>query len=598
MKKIFVIFVISSLCGLVNAAPNALYHVSYTDTYFGGSTYIDNQSAFDGSIVLYPSGPVGNYADYVNTNQYASGDSLSFPYTIGKEGTIAMFMRVPTGCFYNYAGVFDTSGGGNEWESWFYSDGRVGFRAKNGSTTLTYNLKTNVGENVWFHIAYVWKQQTPDANKVDMTLIVNGVQVNTNTQNWINPASTFFVGCGNIGNQKFNSDMDEFYIFDKAMTAAEVDSLRVRSLTNKLATDPLPYVGAKTTMALDALRWTAPSAVTSPNYNVYYSTDPNLPASSKVLNGTTATSYTPTASYIPDVRHYWRVDVNDGGTIYQGVVWTFVPKCLTGDLNKDGYVNFKDFQIIAANWNHDTIDEGYTTLVDNFENYNSKADMNAYWTQGVYGGFPNSSGTVNIDLVSMTSDPNYASKQMKYNFNYSILDMNNNPDIDGWSTCDFIYVFDTPIDLTQYDELRYDVYREANNPSANWTYLYVYDKSITGDPCTVAAGMGSFGSVVSTAGVWQQITNNLHDLQFYSWTGTPYTSFSQFTQTTAFLIGAIGKNPAAEYVHPVGTIYFDNFELVRLDRYTGPQEGDINGDYMVDLEDLALLATDWLQFPN
>jgi hypothetical protein len=102
---------------------------------------------------------------------------------------------------------------------------------------------------------------------------------------------------------------------------------RLEILSSDMASDPVPSNGADPVPVTQVLSWTAPTAFVPNGYYVYLSTDPNLPVTSKVVDGDNVTSYDPDPDLDYISKYYWRVDPidpNDGiPTTVRGVEWTF-----------------------------------------------------------------------------------------------------------------------------------------------------------------------------------------------------------------------------------------------------------------------------------
>jgi autotransporter-associated beta strand protein len=80
----------------------------------------------------------------------------------------------------------------------------------------------------WHHVALVW-----DGQKA--VFFYDGVGIQTNTLTGVNPAYNSKIGFGNnpVPNNEFwNGALDEAYVFDRALTAAEVAGLKAQSWEN------------------------------------------------------------------------------------------------------------------------------------------------------------------------------------------------------------------------------------------------------------------------------------------------------------------------------------------------------------------------------
>ena len=56
-------------------------------------------------------------------------------------------------------------------------------------------------------------------------MYVNGELIEENAGTWIDPGTTFFVGGGNPANDFCNGTFDEIQIYDRALSAIEVENV-------------------------------------------------------------------------------------------------------------------------------------------------------------------------------------------------------------------------------------------------------------------------------------------------------------------------------------------------------------------------------------
>ena len=224
-----------------------------------------------------------------------------------------MYLKVPSA--YNYMNFWDCGAVAWNWEAYCDSTGHVTNKT-GGYPAAQFDMGAagDVPLNTWFHYAWSWNKATGEQKVyIDGSLVASVVN-----GNWVDPAARFNVG-GGTGNWKYNGFMDEFYIFDKALTQDELTALTTNSMLGVLAADPAPYAGELVTTSSLDLTWTAPANVASPTYDVYLSTDPNLADSSrKIASNISATTYNYTLP-TNGVKYYWKVDVIDGENVYSGV---------------------------------------------------------------------------------------------------------------------------------------------------------------------------------------------------------------------------------------------------------------------------------------
>ena len=143
------------------------------------------------------------------------------------------------------------------------------------------------------------------------------------------------VGNGGIPPQNWEWKHDAI-----AVTTTFAEACNFTVGTRIRAMNPAPAYEENGVSTSADLSWEAPPDVTSPTYDVYLSTDPNLPtAGNQIANDITATTCDPGALNAAST-YYWRVDVNSGSPVV-GWVWTFetaLPKALNpspgdGDTN-------------------------------------------------------------------------------------------------------------------------------------------------------------------------------------------------------------------------------------------------------------------------
>jgi hypothetical protein len=195
---------------------------------------------FDGVATNGGSGGAALNATLSGSPAYAGGiagpglqldgvdDFVSVPYQLPSQGTIALWFKPDY--FFNYNCVFDNSVHADQWEMWLYSDARLRFRVTNASGDVTLdnlNNKLN-GSNQWYHIALTW-------NNLDTKMVrlyVNGVERGSSAiSTWIAPGANFYLGGGNVGNNRGKGVMDDVRVYDTALTAAQVQTVQAAVAT-------------------------------------------------------------------------------------------------------------------------------------------------------------------------------------------------------------------------------------------------------------------------------------------------------------------------------------------------------------------------------
>ncbi|MBN1419284.1 MAG: laminin G domain-containing protein, partial [Planctomycetes bacterium] len=135
-------------------------------------------NGFDGEIVAgslggygFEPGPVGqalrlDHDAATLTTDMTEGAFVRVPFVLPVSGSLAFWYR--PGPYYNYQGLWDTSGDANDFEMWVYADGIVRGRIDGNVGQVSYQLGRPLE---WYHIAYSWKRG-------DMARIwVNGEEV-------------------------------------------------------------------------------------------------------------------------------------------------------------------------------------------------------------------------------------------------------------------------------------------------------------------------------------------------------------------------------------------------------------------------------------
>ena len=143
------------------------------------------------------------------------GDHVQIDYTLGEQGTMAMWYRPAD--FYNYQTVVDNSVNGDDWEMWIYSNGLLRFRIDNGSGDVQFDLDELDGANEWYHLAVTWDRYG------SAELFVDGVLRDTGlVGTWVNPGTSVFLGGGHTDNTDGNGIWDDFRIYDRVLSANEI----------------------------------------------------------------------------------------------------------------------------------------------------------------------------------------------------------------------------------------------------------------------------------------------------------------------------------------------------------------------------------------
>ncbi|AQQ70540.1 hypothetical protein SMSP2_00892 [Limihaloglobus sulfuriphilus] len=229
----------------VFALPAPTSYISFEDTSFGGATYIDDQTATSmdgttikpvaGEINLVEGGVVGKYGEFVNNGWWLrGGDSLEVANP-GTTGTVAMWARLDVNAVWqNYPLLWDSAPAGatQAWKS--YAEFSV-----NNSLEDPYSIRNRVNQDSWvvltatsqakeswLHYAFTWSDNSDGT--MDCSLFVNGSLVDSKDNSaFTSMDSVIRIGGGglSLGHAKWQGDMDEVYVFDQALSGAELGEL-------------------------------------------------------------------------------------------------------------------------------------------------------------------------------------------------------------------------------------------------------------------------------------------------------------------------------------------------------------------------------------
>jgi hypothetical protein len=179
---------------------------------------------------VFVNGQIGKALSYEPAVTPGNGGSrVSVSNVLGSSvGTIALWFYA-RGPWYNYHPVMDNAVDTEWWESWIYEDGRLAIRVSNrsgGGTINSYNLNNLRGPDNWYHIAFTWDRAAQQTR-----LYVDGVQRATaatlTDAGWVDPDPTLNIGSLHAANKAANGIWDEVRVYDRALTAAEIEALTV-----------------------------------------------------------------------------------------------------------------------------------------------------------------------------------------------------------------------------------------------------------------------------------------------------------------------------------------------------------------------------------
>jgi len=178
--------------------------------------------------------------------------------------------------------------------------------------TAVYSAAIGSG---WNHIMVVYSNRRP-------TIYLNGQAVRTGLSG---PRATVYapIQLGGMAYGYFAGLMDEMRIYNKALSAAEVQELSYWPEAH----NPVPADGS-TGVTSPLLQWTVGDGAAL--HDIYFGTNPT-PGPAEFILRQTWNMYWHGAGITPGTTYYWRIDEveADGLTIHTGDVWSFTAAPLT-----------------------------------------------------------------------------------------------------------------------------------------------------------------------------------------------------------------------------------------------------------------------------
>lgn len=288
-----------------------------------GSTTMDTAGSNNGTLLSDPQfvpGWSGNCLEFDSTDYVRNTNATNLPTGAGNTWTINMFVR-PDAVPSDWAVI---GGFGNLYDN-----------VSRGSRYITYGGTINFWGH-WLDIYSTtdfdigaWQMITATYDGTTIRLYKDARQIGSQYASLAAAAAHVYLAPSKWGGN-FTGKIDEFTIWDGALSPAQIDALQQTSdKVYVTATDPYPEDGAAGVDPAVVLTWNAPADVLNPTYNVYISEDQNNLA--LIRSGLTQTSFDPShrGSVLPCATDfYWRVDVNDpniphDAVVHTGEVWTF-----------------------------------------------------------------------------------------------------------------------------------------------------------------------------------------------------------------------------------------------------------------------------------
>jgi hypothetical protein len=275
-----------------------------------------NHAATTGSPV-YAAGKIGRAIDLDGTNDY-----ITLPAGVADTADITVAAWVSWDGGDPWQRIFDFGNNTNQF---------LVLTPRSGDNTLRFTIKNGGGEQIvetsqlatgqWVHVAVTLSGDTA-------TLYVNGAAAAANGGVTINP-NEFLPSINYLGDSQFIADalfngrIDEFRIYNYALTSAEIQDLYAG-----VPESPSPAVNTSGVPTQLCLTWDG--GVSEENsWQTYLGTSQGAvanatPASAEYL-GVRHTEQLSTPTLLPNTAYYWRVDpLVPGGTAAKGRVWMFM----------------------------------------------------------------------------------------------------------------------------------------------------------------------------------------------------------------------------------------------------------------------------------
>jgi hypothetical protein len=290
-------------------------------TVTGGGQWVAGQLGgallFDGTDD-YVSLPIGPLISTLTNSTFAVWANFS-----GQGGAWQRLFDIGTGTGVNMF-LTPAIGGSNTGVMRFAIT--IGGSGAESQLSATATLPTG-----WHHVAVVI-----DATAMSMQLYLDGAVVATaatqripsdlgaTTQNWLGRSEYAADGY-------YSGNLDDFRIYDRALTLEEIGEVMQGGLTGQTAAGPRPVNRARDVLRETILTWVPSDAATA--HDVYLGTlreDVANASRTKTLGvlvgqGHDANSYDPPGRLELGQTYYWRVDEvsNAGATIFKGSIWSF-----------------------------------------------------------------------------------------------------------------------------------------------------------------------------------------------------------------------------------------------------------------------------------
>ena len=219
---------------------------------------------------------------------------------------------------------------------------------------------------------------------------------------------------------------------------------------------------------------------------------------------------------------------------------------------------------------------------DNFEGFASQIALEDSW--GLSSGSYANRGTATITLMNNSAAAHSGSKFLRFAYN-------NNFGTDSWT--EFNRMFDSPVDMSKYNELHIWMNRQAGNSDEAIFYIKFYNGGLDESHIVVESWIVSAeGSTYSPTG-WTEWVIDLDSSDLTLWRNG-VASKADLTDVQGFFFGVWSDSASGDLGS--GVIDFDDIYLVNTvpNCGTNPPSMDLNGDCVVNFEDYSTLANFWM----
>jgi parallel beta-helix repeat protein len=280
----------------------------------------DSDGTFNGSDPCWVNGFIGGAVDFNGVNDYFSVSSLNDGYNNNSVFTAAGWFKTSQGGMQTIVGQWwEEFGAGHEYYGWQVLVENKKVVARFGHEIEIYDVTgvEDVNNDEWHHFAMVH-------NGTNIAVYVDGEPKGSGTASFYTSGTKFRIGDGASGNNDipkrgpFDGKIDDVMLFNRVLSAGEVEQLYIESLTKK-ASNPNPANGATGVGVNSDLSWTAGGWAQS--HDVYFGTT-NPPS---FVGNQTGTTFNPgMLSY--STTYYWRIDEENPVGTTTGDVWSFTTK--------------------------------------------------------------------------------------------------------------------------------------------------------------------------------------------------------------------------------------------------------------------------------